>query len=125
MTPNTVLLTRRMDGGMTMKRRIGVAALAALVTVVAFAGAASAQCGNGLLIKFDADCFAYETSYTPATFISDPGSQLNVVGIVSLFCSPLADLNANDPSTEYTFLLTDLTSAGTQVITTGSGSQTS
>ena len=68
--------------------------LAALVTAVAFAGSASAQCGNGLLIKFDADAFAYETNYDAPTYTSSPGSQLNVVGIVSLFCAPLNDLNA-------------------------------
>jgi hypothetical protein len=96
-----------------MKRKIGVAMLAGLLTLVSFAGSASAQCGTGLLIKFDADAFAYETNYNPATFISTNGSQLNVVGIVSVFCAPLNVFDPNDPNKEYTFHFTGLTSAGT------------
>jgi hypothetical protein len=101
------------DGGTTMKRLIGVAMLAGTLAVAVFASGAHAQCGSGLLIKFDADCFAYETNYNPATFISSSGSQLNVVGIVSVFCAPLDVFNPNDANKEYTFLFTGLTSAGT------------
>ena len=43
-----------------MKLKIGVAALLGLLAASALAPSARAQCGNGLLIKFDADCFAYE-----------------------------------------------------------------
>jgi hypothetical protein len=101
-----------------MKKKIGVAALLAVLAAGAFAPAAVAQCGTGVLIKFDADCFAYETNYNKTTNISAPGSQLNVVGIPTLFCSPLQDLIANCPPNpgsvkEYTFLWTGLTSLGT------------
>lgn len=96
-----------------MKRQIGAAMLTGLLALAGFATSASAQCGTGLLIKFDADAFAYETNYNPATFISSAGSQLNVVGIVSVFCAPLNGLDPNDPAKEYTFLFTGLTSNGT------------
>jgi hypothetical protein len=99
---------------MTMKRHIGAAMLMSLLALAAVAGTASAQCGNGLLIKFDADAWAYETNYTAATFNSASGSQLNVVGVVSVFCSPLLPtLDASNPAKEYTFLFTGLTSPGT------------
>jgi len=96
-----------------MMRKIGFAALLALLAASAVANRASAQDCTAALIKFDADAFAYETTYNPATFISSAGSQLNVVGIVSLFDGALDMLDATDPSKEYTFLWTGLTSAGT------------
>lgn len=101
-----------------MKTSIGVAALLAVLSAGAFAPAALAQCGTGVQIKFDADCFAYETNYNKTTNISAPGSQLTVVGIPTLFCSPLQDLIANCPPNpgpvkEYTFVWSGLTSAGT------------
>ena len=96
-----------------MKRKIGLAASLALLAATALVGSASAQCSTDPLIKFDADAFAYESNYNPATYISSAGSSLNVVGIVSLFGGALSDLNAADPAKEYTFLWTGLTSAGT------------
>jgi len=96
-----------------MKRLIGAAMLTGLLAIAGIAGTASAQCGTGLLVKFDANCWAYETNYNTATFISAANSQLNVVGIVSVFCSPLNGFNPNDPTKEYTFIFTGLTSAGT------------
>ena len=95
-----------------MKKIIGVAAVAALLATGA-ATSAFAQCGTGVMIKFDADAFSYETSYNSATFISSPGSVLSMVGIVDLFCAPFLDLDPSDPTTEYTFYITGLTSAGT------------
>lgn len=95
-----------------MKRKIGIAASLALLAAAAFANTSSADC-VAVLIKFDADCFAYESSYNTGTFISSPGSALNVVGIVSQFDGALAALNAADPAKEYTFLWTGLSSAGT------------
>jgi len=96
-----------------MKRKIGVAALLALVAAGALATGVFAQCGTGVLINFDADAFAYETAYDNATFRSSPGSALEVTGIVATFCPPLAHLDPNDPNKEYTFVLTGLTSLGT------------
>ncbi|HKQ57574.1 MAG TPA: hypothetical protein VJY35_06875 [Candidatus Eisenbacteria bacterium] len=50
---------------------------------------------------------------------SNPGGQLNVVGTISAFGGPLADLNANIPAREYTLHITGLTSGGTTVIPVG------
>src|SRR5262245_26255996 len=96
-----------------MKRKIGLAVSLALLAASALVHTASAQDCTAVLIKFDADCFAYESNYNAATFISSAGSQLNVVGIVSQFNGALGDLNALDPSKEYTFLWNGLTSGGT------------
>ena len=96
-----------------MMRKLGVAGLVGLLALASFASGALAQCGSGLLIKFDSDAFAYETSYNPATFISAPGSQMTTVGIASFFCAPLNGLDPTDPLKEYTFVFSGLTSAGT------------
>jgi hypothetical protein len=99
-----------------MKSKIGVAAFLGLLLVGFGVAPAAAQCTGtypGPMIKFDADCFAYETNYAPATFTSAAGSQLTVVGLVSLFCSPFADLNPADPNTEYSFVWDNLLSLGT------------
>jgi hypothetical protein len=101
-----------------MKKIIGAAAVAALLMSGAV-GSAFAQCGTGVMIKFDADAFSYETAYTNATYNSAVGSQLSMVGIVSLFCAPFLDLDPNDPTTEYTFYITSLTSGGTSHIPVG------
>jgi len=95
-----------------MKRKIGVAASLALIAAGAFATGALAQCDQGFYIKFDADAFAFESNYTPATFHSAAGSQVVVVGKVSLFCAPFADLDASDPGREYTFIWAGMTSTG-------------
>lgn len=112
-----------------MKSKIGVATTVALAITCLASGQAAAQppqpgCGSGMLLKWDADAFAYETAYNPATFISSPGSQLNVVGIISVFCAPLQDLDPTDPATEYTFRFTNLTSAGTVGPTVVGGTDT-
>ena len=96
-----------------MKRKIGVAASLALIAAGAFATGAFAQCDQGFYFKFDADCFAFESNYNPATFNSAAGSQLVVVGKMSLFCAPFADLDASDPTKEYTFVWAGMTSIGT------------
>jgi hypothetical protein len=44
---------------------------------------------------------------------SIPGTELKIVGIVSAFGPPLAFLNANDPSKDYTFYVYGLISNGT------------
>lgn len=100
-----------------MKRQIGAAMLVALTAFASVANAAQpAACGAGLLMKFDENAFAYESNYNPLTFISTAGSALNVVGLMTVICDPLftsGGMDASDPNNEYTFLLTDLSSAGT------------
>lgn len=97
-------------------RRLAAMALTTLAALGLFHARGLAQCSTGTLIEFDADCFAWETNYDPATYTSTAGSQLNVVGIVAYWCSPFQDLDANDPNTEYTFLFSGLTSLGTQPV---------
>ena len=111
-----------------MRSKIWVAAAMAFVATALSAAVATAQCpapgdtsSLGLMIDFDGDAWAYETAYTPATFSSAPGSQLTVVGIVSLFCEPFASLHPLDPNKEYTFVWDGLTtSAGTLTQSIGS-----
>jgi hypothetical protein len=102
-----------------MKKKIGVAGLLALLTLGATASSALAQCGGQLLIKFDADCFAYESNATLSTlqggfgaWKSNAGSALTVVGIITLFCNPLDDKvpDITPPYTnEYTFVWSGMT----------------
>jgi hypothetical protein len=101
-----------------MKRTIGVAVSVGLLALGALAPLASAQCPplsgpSSPMIEFDANCFAYETNYTPATFNSAAGSQLTVVGIIDVFYAPLTFLTPGDPTKEYTFVLSGLVSNGT------------
>jgi hypothetical protein len=101
-----------------MKRKIGVVAVTGLLASALFATLANAQCTPapnypGVMIVFNNDAWAYETAYTPGTHMSASGSQLTVVGMVSVFCSPFADLNPLDPTTEYTFIWDGLNSLGT------------
>jgi hypothetical protein len=109
-----------------MKRLVGVVAVIAVLAMRAVSPAAAA-CPNldpcqgtcPVLIQFDANAFAHETNYSTATFLSTPGSQLNVVGLITQFGAGLAGLDANDPTKEYTFRLTGLTSQGTIVALNG------
>jgi hypothetical protein len=55
--------------------------------------------------------YFYETGATPTH--SNSGSELKIVGVISAFGPPLADLNANDPTKDYTFVLSGLISDGT------------
>jgi hypothetical protein len=108
-----------------MKSKIGAAVAMGLLATALSATVATAQCGlppnyPGMMIKFDSDAWAYETAYTPATFTSATGSQLTVVGVVSLFCFPFADLDAAALNTEYTFIWDGLTSVGTTYKPVGS-----
>ena len=43
-----------------------------------------------------------------STTLALPGAEMKGVGLVSYFDAPLADLNPNDPSTEYTFIVKGL-----------------
>jgi len=98
-----------------MKMRIGVAGLVAILALGAPAPAALAQCGGQLLMKFDADCFAYESNATlsvleggTGAWKSNAGSQLTVVGLMTLFCAPLNGDVPNLPTTEYSFVWSGL-----------------
>lgn len=102
---------------------IGVLA-AGLLAMGSIATVASAQCPplnppSSVMIEFDANCFAYEPNYNLTTYMSTPGSVLTMVGIIDLFYSPLAFLNPADPSKEYTFVVTNLVSAGTMTSVNG------
>jgi hypothetical protein len=108
-----------------MKSKIWVAAAMGLLAASLFATVATAQCTPapnypGVMIKFDGDAWSYETNYSTATLISQPASQLTVVGRVSVFCSPFADLDPADPNTDYTFIWDGLASLGTTTRTVGS-----
>ncbi len=111
-----------------MKSKIGVAALLGVLAAGLLALPAAAQCNPapgypGPMIKFDSNAYAYETAYDPATLVSSAGSQLTVVGKVSLFCNPFLDLDPADPSTEYTFVWDGLVSQGTVVRVLGTSTQ--
>jgi len=98
-----------------MKSKIWVGVAMGLLVAALGATVATAQCTNypGMMIKFDGDAWAYETAYTAATLMSAPGSQLTVVGTVSVFCFPFTDLDPLNPGTEYTFIWDGLSSQGT------------
>lgn len=110
------------------KRMIGVTAVLGLLALAtAFSPASAAVCPplgspSSNMIEFDGNCFAYETSYTPATFNSANGSVLTIVGIIDRFFAPLAGLNPADPTKEYTFVMTGMVSTGT--VTTPAGPTT-
>jgi hypothetical protein len=106
-----------------MKNKIGVATVLGFLATALLATLASAQCNPiqtlpGVMINFD-NAWAYETNYSITNSKSVAGSQLTVVGIVSVFCNPFSDLNPLDPNTEYTFIWDGLTSQGTVTIPMG------
>jgi hypothetical protein len=102
-----------------MKNKIGVAALVAALAMALLATAAGAQCTGypGPMIVFSSNGYAYETNY--ASFMSTAGSQMTVVGKVSLFCQPFLDLDATSATTEYTFVWDGLVSQGTTTAVNG------
>jgi hypothetical protein len=111
-----------------MKRILGVAAVLGLLGVAIGPAAADVPCtppdtctGSPcpIQIQFDANTFAHETAYSTATFISTAGSQLTIVGLITQFGVPLNILNPNDPSKEYTFVMSGLLSKGTKTSVNG------
>src|SRR5262245_15890433 len=106
-----------------MNRNLGVAALTAIALATAGGPAlADVPCAPldlcvgppcPILIQFDANAFAYETNYNKTTVMSQPGSQMTVVGLITPFGPALPFLNANDPAKEYTFIFEGLISKGT------------
>jgi hypothetical protein len=108
-----------------MKSKIGVTAVVGSLATALLATLASAQCNPlqnlpGVMINFD-NAWAYETNYSIANSNSAVGSQLTVVGIVSVFCSPFSDLDPLDPVQEYTFIWDGLSSQGTVTTPIGTG----
>lgn len=89
-----------------MKKIFGVAAVLALLAAGSTTATAAGPCDSGVFMDFDADGFAYETNYIPASYRSVSGSVLTMVGHINLFCAPLAGLNPADPNKEYTFRVT-------------------
>lgn len=114
-----------------MQRKIGVAALVAVLAAGAMVPTAYGQatCGGGLMIDFNnSNVYAYETNVTAdlqggvGVYKSNVNSILSVVGIVHTpsisgggFCPPMP---AIDLAKEYTVYFTGLkTTAGTQTST--------
>lgn len=95
-----------------MKKIFGAAAVLALLAAGPTTSFAAGPCDFGNFMDFDADAFAYETTYNPVSYHSTNGSTLKMVGHITLFCPPLAALNPADPNKEYTFVVT-ATSTGT------------
>lgn len=93
--------------GVSMKTRMTItAALLALAL-------ASPAAATGPAIDWDPAYF-WEPGATFSNSI--PGNQMQIVGIISSFGPPLAFLNANDPTKDYTFYVSGLVSNGTTVI---------
>ena len=107
-----------------MKRIIGLAALLATIVVATLAPLANAQCvtgtGTNVLFKWDANGFSYEGPGAYTNYVSPAGNVLNNLAAATLLCGPLAGLDPNDPTKEYTIVWTGLTSQGT--VTTPFGS---
>jgi hypothetical protein len=103
-----------------MKKMIGVAVilglLAAGTSTTVFAQGA---CGTGQIIDWDANGFTWETPANPVNNVSPAGNSLHLVALVNLFCAPFADLDPNDPTTEYTIVFSGLTSTGTTIPVSG------
>jgi hypothetical protein len=68
-------------------------------------GAMAAPAFAGPVIDWD-PAFVYGPG--ASTTVATPGAELRGVGIVSSFDGPLGDLDANDPTTEYTFIFRGL-----------------
>jgi hypothetical protein len=89
--------------------------MAALFVVLA---PATAFAQTGTIADWGPNSYAWESNYNAATYISNPGSFLNAVGIVDDFAGPLSVLEPVPAGTEYTYWMTNLISQGT-VITPG------
>jgi len=96
-----------------MTRRGNRLALMAALFMALAPAAAIAQ--TGTIADWGPDSYAWESSYIAATYISNPGSQLNAVGRVIDFAGPLAVLEPIPGGTEYTYLMSNLISAGTTI----------
>ena len=84
-------------------------AIAAAAVAVLLGGTSLAHAA-GPMIDWD-PAYVWQTGGTPTNL--PVGGELKVVGIISRFDNPLGDLNANDPSKEYTFYIHGMISQGT------------
>ena len=82
----------------------------AAVALLACAAVATSHAGP--IIDWDPAFFYVDPAGATPTN-SPPGTQLFIVGNVSVFGPPLNFLNANDPTKDYTFYIYGLTSLGT------------
>jgi hypothetical protein len=100
-----------------MKRIIGLAALLATLVVAVTAPLANAQCvtgtGTNVLLKWDANGFSYEGPNAYTNYVSPAGNVLTNVLATTLLCGPLAALDPNDATKEYTMVWNGLVSNGT------------
>ncbi len=107
-----------------MKRIIGLAALIALLATAVMVPLANAQCvsgtGTNILLKWDANGFSSEGPGAYTGYVSPAGNVLTNVLAVSLFCAPLAALDPNNATLEYTMVWNGLVSSGTTTATFGS-----
>jgi hypothetical protein len=95
-----------------MQRGHRLAAFAGLV-VATLALAPVAQAG--VIIDWGPNGNAYETNYTAATYISNPGSVMSFVGVVNSFAGQLAGFQPIPAGTEYTVYGFGFVSAGTTI----------
>lgn len=86
---------------------------AAVCAALLILAAPSAVRAAGPAIDWD-PAFAWQTGGTATNL--PLGGEFKMVGIVSQFGPPLADLNAGDPTTEYTFYVHGLLSQGTVAV---------
>jgi hypothetical protein len=108
-------MARALDRRRTAMTRRGIrlATTAALFVVLAPA-AAFAQ--TGTIADWGPDSYAWETSYgSPTAYVSNAGSLLNAVGVVTDFAGPLAGLEPIPAGQEYTYWMTNLVSGGTTI----------
>ena len=97
-----------------MVRKIGVAVLLGMLSVVALSTTAGAQCGTGPSIILNTATFGIEApGAVTAPYVSPAGNSLTMLGLVQSFCTPFADLDASSSTTEYTLVVTGLVSTGT------------
>jgi hypothetical protein len=104
-----------------MKKMLGVAVLMGLLAAgtSSISFAQQYACGTGQIIDWDANGLAWETPANPVNNVSPAGNSLQIAAIINLFCAPFADLDANDPTTEYTIVFSGLTSTGTTIPVSG------
>jgi len=86
---------------------------ASLLAVAAMLATTATLVAAGPPIDWD-PAYGWQAGATPTNMPA--GGVFNMVGIVSAFDAPFGDLNAGDPTREYTFVMTGLISQGTVAI---------
>jgi YVTN family beta-propeller protein len=102
--------------------RFARALLFAVLCLPLAARTGHAQCGTGPMIVLDPTAtYAYEGPSTVAPPYSSPlSNQLTIVGRVHSFCAPLDDQPASSPDSEYTVVMSGMSSLGTTQNSLGS-----